>query len=208
MIVPGLVHDHCSAVHPIAAASPFLAELDLAARRAHVAATGGRLRPSARRRFGRRAVPIDRSDRRRRSAPTVSGGVACSDQPTTHFDDLFADASQPVLRVPRHPLTLARFGAGALLPATALGRMWRTEQAKALWAGIAAHAFSRLDRPMTSAVGLMLIAACHAKGWVVAQGRLAGDRRRVGRRHRTPRRHDRDRRARDVGRPTCRRATW
>ncbi|HWM18525.1 MAG TPA: FAD-dependent oxidoreductase, partial [Ilumatobacteraceae bacterium] len=30
LIVPGLVHDHCSAFHPLAAASPFLAGLDLA----------------------------------------------------------------------------------------------------------------------------------------------------------------------------------
>ena len=33
MIVPGLVHDHCSAFHPIAAASPFFAELELAPER-------------------------------------------------------------------------------------------------------------------------------------------------------------------------------
>ena len=78
MIVPGLVHDHCSAVHPIAAASPFFAELELALRRAHLAATGGRLRPPARRRLGRRAVPIDRPDRRRRSVTTASGGDECS----------------------------------------------------------------------------------------------------------------------------------
>ena len=57
-----------------------------------------------------------------------------------------------------------------MLPATALARVWRTEQAKALWAGVAAHAFYRLDRPMTSAVGLMLLVAGHAKGWVVAEG--------------------------------------
>ena len=57
-----------------------------------------------------------------------------------------------------------------MLPATTLARAWKTEEAKALWAGVAAHAFSRLDRPMTSAVGLMLIVAAHAKGWVVAQG--------------------------------------
>jgi phytoene dehydrogenase-like protein len=67
-------------------------------------------------------------------------------------------------------LTLARFGALAMLPATALARAWRTEQAKALWAGAAAHAFARLDGPMTSAIGLMLIAAGHARGWVVAEG--------------------------------------
>ena len=88
----------------------------------------------------------------------------------SRFDDLFADASQPILRVPRHPLLLARFGAAAMLPATVLARVWREEQAKALWAGVAAHAFYRLDRPMTSAVGLMLLVAGHAKGWVVAEG--------------------------------------
>ncbi|MEO6156278.1 MAG: NAD(P)/FAD-dependent oxidoreductase, partial [Ilumatobacteraceae bacterium] len=88
----------------------------------------------------------------------------------SRFDELFADACQPILRVPQHPLTLARFGALALLPATTLGHIWRTEQAKALWAGVAGHAFTRLDRPMTSAVGLMLIAAGHARGWVVAKG--------------------------------------
>ena len=130
MIVPGLVHDHCSAFHPIAAASPFFAELDLAADGPHLAATGGGLRPSARRRFGRRAVPIDRADRgrpgERRSA--LASGVRAADG--ARFDDLFADASQPILRVPRHPLTLARFGAGALLPATAVARLWTTEQAQ------------------------------------------------------------------------------
>src|SRR6476646_9318627 len=87
-----------------------------------------------------------------------------------HFDALFCDASQPVIRMPRHPLTLARFGAAAMVPATTLSWKWKTDEAKALWAGVAAHAFSRLDRPMTSAVGLMLIVAAHAEGWVVAQG--------------------------------------
>jgi phytoene dehydrogenase-like protein len=89
---------------------------------------------------------------------------------STRFDDLLSDASQPVLGLPRHPLTLARFGVGAILPATVVARVWRTDQTRALWAGVAAHAFSRLDRPMTSAVGLMLIAAAHARGWVVAEG--------------------------------------
>ncbi len=180
MIVPGLVHDHCSAVHPIAAASPFLAELDLAAHGltwlqpavdcAHPLDDGsaGVLYRS----LDRTVEALDDDGQRWRRV---------FEHPTNHFDDLFADASQPILRVPRHPLTLAHFGTGALLPATVLGRVWQTEEAKALWAGIAAHAFARLDRPMTSAVGLMLIAAAHAKGWVVAEGGSRSDRRRVGR---------------------------
>jgi phytoene dehydrogenase-like protein len=56
------------------------------------------------------------------------------------------------------------------LPATVVARAWSTEPARALWAGIAAHGFHRLDRPMTSAVGTMLLVAAHATGWVVAEG--------------------------------------
>jgi phytoene dehydrogenase-like protein len=169
MIVPGLVHDHCSAFHPLAAASPFFAGLDLA----DAGLTWAQPTVDC-------VHPLDDG----------SAGVMCRSFELTaehlgsdgqrwrrlfepmasRFDDLFADVSQPILRVPRHPLTLARFGTRAMLPATALGRVWRTEQAKALWAGVAAHAFSRLDLPMTSAVGLMLIVAGHARGWVVAEG--------------------------------------
>jgi len=86
------------------------------------------------------------------------------------LDAVLADAMQPILRVPRHPISLVRYGAPAMLPATVLARALRTEQAKALWAGVAAHAFFPLNRPTTSIVGSMLIASGHAEGWVVAEG--------------------------------------
>jgi phytoene dehydrogenase-like protein len=169
MIVPGLVHDHCSAFHPIAAASPFLIGLDLASHGltwrqpavdcAHPLDDGsaGVLRRSI-----ERTVEGMKKDGQRWCrvfTPLIS-----------RFDDLFADASQPVLRVPRHPLVLARFGTTAMLPATTLAGLWRAEEVRALWAGVAAHTNHRLDRPLTSAIGLMLIVAGHAKGWVVAEG--------------------------------------
>ena len=169
MIVPGLVHDHCSAVHPLAAGSPFLAGLNLesdgltwlqpAVDCAHPLDDGSA--GVIYRSIERTADGLESDGRRWRRV---------FEPMTLRFDALFADASQPILRVPRHPVTLARFGAGAMLPATTLARAWRTKEAKALWAGVAAHAMSRLDRPMTSAVGLMLIVAGHAKGWVVAEG--------------------------------------
>ena len=169
MIVPGLIHDHCSAVHPMVAASPVVADLDLASEGlTWLQPEVDCVHPLDDGSAGVMYRSIDRTaDEFGADGPRWR---RVFEQPATHFDDLFADASQPVLRIPRHPLTLARFGAGALLPATATGRVWKTEQAKALWAGVAAHAFSRLDRPMTSAVGLTLIAACHATGWVVAEG--------------------------------------
>ena len=77
---------------------------------------------------------------------------------------------RPILHVPRHPLRLARFGLPAATPATLLARKFRTEQARALWGGCAAHAFSPLSQPMSSSVGMALICAGHAYGWPVARG--------------------------------------
>jgi phytoene dehydrogenase-like protein len=169
MIVPGLVHDHCSAFHPIAAASPFFTGLDLAS---HGLTW---LQPAV-----DCAHPLDDGSAGvlYRSIDRTADGLGRDGQRwrrvfepmTSRFDDLLADATQPTLRVPRHPLLMARFGAAAFLPATTVARMWREEQTKALWAGVAAHARYRLDRPLTSAVGLTLLVAAHAKGWVVAQG--------------------------------------
>ncbi len=167
LIVPGLIVDHCSAIHPLPTASPAFAALGLAAGGpitwlqpevdcAHPLddGTAGVLYHS----LDRTAEAVGERWRR------VFG------RPSRRFDALFADAAQPLLRVPRHPLTLVRFGVGAALPATAVARLFDTEPARALWAGIAAHAFTRLDRPMTSAVGMMLVCASHAQGWVVAKG--------------------------------------
>ena len=169
MIVPGLIHDHCSAFHPIAAGSPFLRELELERHGlrwlqpevdcSHPLDDGSE---------GAFCKSLDRTvellgsdgDRWRRLVQ----------KPSTRLDDLMVDATQPLLRWPRHPLLLAGFGARAALPASLIARRFRTVQARSLWAGIAAHAYHRLDRPMTSAVGLTLIAAGHAEGWVVAEG--------------------------------------
>lgn len=169
MIVPGLLHDHCSAVHPIAAGSPFLATLDLTAPGlewcqpevdcAHPLDDGS-------------AGVFYKSVNQTAAALGADGPRwrRLFESLAKHADDLLGDATQPVLRIPRHPLLMARFGSTAALPATALARLWTTEEAKALWAGVAAHTFHRLDRPMTSAVGLMLLVAGHAEGWVVAKG--------------------------------------
>ncbi|MEP6298037.1 MAG: NAD(P)/FAD-dependent oxidoreductase [Ilumatobacter sp.] len=170
MIVPGLVHDHCSAFHPIAAASPCFADLDL------VGSGGVRwLQPEVDcahplddgsagalyRSIGRTAEQLGSDGGRwRRYFGYVS----------EHFDDVFADVSQPVLHLPRHPLSLMSFGSGALLPATTTAKLLSTPRAKALWAGVATHALAPLGRPLTSAVGTMLIASAHARGWVVAEG--------------------------------------
>ncbi|MDP3892018.1 NAD(P)/FAD-dependent oxidoreductase, partial [Nocardioides sp.] len=86
------------------------------------------------------------------------------------FDRLAEDIMQPLVRAPRHPLGMARFGMPTVLPATVLARLFRTEQGRALFGGVAAHAFQPLDRPLSSAIGVGIITAGHHNGWVVAEG--------------------------------------
>ena len=86
------------------------------------------------------------------------------------FDDLVEDVLRPVAHLPRHPARLARFGVGAMLPATVSTRLFRTEQARALFAGNAAHCWYPLSRVSTSAMGLMFGAIAHRHGWPVAVG--------------------------------------
>ncbi|MDQ4504562.1 NAD(P)/FAD-dependent oxidoreductase [Sinomonas sp. ASV322] len=169
LTLPGLVHDECSAFHPMAVASPFLSSLGLErhglrwrwpeVELAHPL-DGGRA-AILRRDLGETASGFGAGGR---SWSATVGATA------RRFDELVPDLLGPVVHVPRRPAAFARFGALAALPATTLTRAWKDEPARALFAGIAAHAFARLDAPFSSAVGLVLGAAAHAVGWPVAEG--------------------------------------
>ena len=67
-------------------------------------------------------------------------------------------------------IRLAAFGPRAVLPATVAARWFRTEQARALFGDAAAHMFSRLDQPLTAAMGLIFLASGYRFGWPVAEG--------------------------------------
>jgi phytoene dehydrogenase-like protein len=169
LTVPGLLHDDCSATHPMAAASPFLNSLDLG-------------------KYGLEwlwpeidlAHPLDDGSAgvMVQSIEETARGLG-DDGPawrrlfgsaSAHFDDLLEDMLAPIIHFPKHPLRLARFGIAAAAPASILARRWKTPQARALFGGVAAHAFSPLSRLMSSSVGCALIDACHAFGWPVAKG--------------------------------------
>lgn len=169
LTVRGVLHDICSAVHPFGVSSPYLQtlpleehglawrwpEIDLAhpidGRR-----TGVMVRSLEDTVAG---LGVDGPAWRRVFGPLVAG-----------FDDLAAEFMQPILHVPRHPIRMARFGLGALQPGTFFARRWRTDEARGLFAGVAAHVIHPLERPTTAAVGLMMTAAGHAYGWPVAEG--------------------------------------
>jgi phytoene dehydrogenase-like protein len=164
---PGFVHDVCAAVHPLAAASPYLSRLPLAAHGlrwiepdmllAHPFDDGS-------------AVTLDRS-----LAATAAGlGV---DGPA--YGRLIAPLATgaptllPALLGPIRPRSLAppmlRFAAVGLQPAAALARLtFRTPEARALFAGLAAHSVLPLEAPLSAAYGLVLAMLAHVVGWPVA----------------------------------------
>jgi phytoene dehydrogenase-like protein len=75
------------------------------------------------------------------------------------------------LRFPNNPLVMARFGLKGLLPATALAKLFlKTTEARALWAGMAAHSQLPLASVATSAIGLVLLAMGHRRGWPLPKG--------------------------------------
>jgi phytoene dehydrogenase-like protein len=169
LTVPGVLHDHCSAFHPMGVGSPYLRTLGLD-------------------RHGLRwcwpeidcAHPLDSGEAGLlyRSVDATADGLGPDGSRwrrvfasvAAGFDELAVDVMRPVVHVPRHPVRLVRFGVPALLPAAVTARWWRTDKARALFAGAAAHAFYPLHRPTSSAVGMTIIAAGHRHGWPVAEG--------------------------------------
>jgi phytoene dehydrogenase-like protein len=75
-----------------------------------------------------------------------------------------------MLHVPDHPVALTRFGLLSGMPSSVLARVWSTGDARALFAGVAAHAFRPFSAPMSAAIGVALGTAAHRYGWPVAEG--------------------------------------
>lgn len=168
LTLPGFRHDICSAIHPLAAASPFFKTLPLAD-------------------FGLEYInpdvdaahPLDDG-----TAALLKGSVADTARllgadeatytklmasVTEAWPQIDSDVLGP-LHIPKHPLIMAGFGLKAMPPATFLVNGFKTEQARALLAGMAAHSMQPLSHVTTSAIGLVLMAAGHLGGWPIPKG--------------------------------------
>jgi phytoene dehydrogenase-like protein len=169
LTLPGLLHDHCSAVHPMAAGSPFLLSLGLERHGlrwcrpevdlAHPLDDGSAGVLLASIDATASSLGSDGARWRRVFGPSAAAFAALNE-----------DITRPLAHVPKHPVALARFGLRCALPAAVLARAFRTPQARALFGGVAGHAFAPFGRPMSSAVGVALTCACHHGGWPVAEG--------------------------------------
>ena len=168
LTLPGYVHDVCSAIHPMAAASPFFAKLPLkehglefiyppvAAAHPFDDGTAAVVHHSLE--HTAQLLGEDEQKYTRLLAPIVN-----------MWPDIVDDILGP-LHFPKHPLKMAKFGMHALLPATVIAKRFSSPKTKGLWAGMAAHAIQSLDNATTAAIGLVLMAAAHLRGWPVPKG--------------------------------------
>lgn len=168
LTLPGFVSDVCSAIHPMAAASPFFSSLPLEqyglewidppvlAAHPFDDGTAAILKPS----IGETAARLGIDEARYISliSPVVK-----------NWPKLAAEVLGPI-GLPKHPVTMARFGSKALQPATGIIKAFHTTSAKGLFAGMAAHAVLPLNKLSTAAIALVLLANGHIKGWPLPKG--------------------------------------
>jgi phytoene dehydrogenase-like protein len=196
LTLPGFWHDVCSAVHPLAAGSPFLSGLGLQRyglellypeiEAAHPLPGGG-------------AVAVHRSIEQTAAALGLGFGsglglgggsgsgsglriAAGATEDPGAYASLIGPLARswpalaelvlaPLGRPPRAPLLAARFALAGLRSLEGLaGSRFDGGRARALLAGMGAHSLRPLNAPGTAAFALVLLALAHAGGWPVARG--------------------------------------
>jgi phytoene dehydrogenase-like protein len=169
LTLPGYVHDVCSAIHPMAVASPFFQSVPL---HEHGLEWIHPPVPLAHPLDDGTAAVLEQSVEATAESLGVDAAAYQRRMGTlaAHSEGLFADALGP-LQLPRHPLTMMRFGLSAIRSASGLARGWfRGAHAQALIAGLAGHSILPLEKPLSAAVALMLGVAGHAVGWPLPRG--------------------------------------
>jgi len=168
--LPGFVHDVCSAVYPLALASPFLRSLPL---HEHGLQWVHPPLPMAHPFDDGSAVVLDRSLDLTAAALGVDGErYGRLMRPfVAAWQAFMGEVLAPIRIPPRRPLLLGRIGALGFWPASLFARaMFREERARGLFAGMAAHSIMALEKPLTTGYGLTLGLLGHAVGWPIAKG--------------------------------------
>lgn len=168
LTLPGFVHDICSAIHPLAINSPFFRTLPLADHGLdYIEPPVAAAHPFD---DGSAAVLVKSVEETARSLGADEKAYRNFFQPLVDlWPRIDADVLGP-LTFPKHPIDFARFGLKALPPSTWAKHLFKTKQAKGLWAGMAAHSIQPLSNVATSAMGIVLMTAAHVRGWPLAKG--------------------------------------
>ena len=169
LTLPGFAHDVCSAVHPLAVASPFWSTLPLQSyglswivppiSLAHPLDSG----PPA-------TLSRDIEQTSRSLGEDAHAYRSLIEPFAQRWHSLAPDILGP-LHLPRHPFLLSRFALRGVTSARWLvHRQFSGDRARALFGGIAGHAMQPLDHAGTSAIAMVLTAASHHAGWPIPVG--------------------------------------
>ncbi len=167
--VPGVTYDLGAAIHPLAFASPWLSSLPLdhyglewvhpPAALAHPLDSGDALLLRRDLTATGQMLGVDGERWRELFEPLIRNAA-----------DLLDDTLAPA-HLPDHPGLLARFGIQALRPAVSFASStFAGPQARALFAGLAAHSFLPLEEYVSAAFGLLLGMLGHTTGWPFPRG--------------------------------------
>jgi phytoene dehydrogenase-like protein len=165
----GVRHDVCSTVHPLAAASPFFTWLGLERRGVRL------LHPNVE--FAH-PLPLTDAGAVYRSIDATAAALGRDGETWRRtFEPLAARADAivpavlaPLRGLPAHPVRAARYAPIALRSAAGVAERFREDAARALVAGVSAHAMLPLDKLPTGAFGALLATLAHAVGWPVVEG--------------------------------------
>ncbi len=169
LTLPGFYHDICSAVHPMAGASPFLRSLPLQefgleyihpevlAAHPFDDGTTGALYHS----LDMTAVGLGTDGKAYQALfePLVKSWPRID----THI-------LGPMLKIPSSPLALAKFGLKSLQSGKQIAARFHTKEARGLWSGIVAHSMIPLEHLTSAAIGFVLTIAGHRNGWPIPKG--------------------------------------
>lgn len=169
LTLPGFQHDICSAIHPLGFSSPFFTQLplekyglewvhpDVPLAHPFEDGTGAALYPSV-----------------EATAETLGPDAARYRQlmqPLAVDWEKIAPAVLGPLRLPSHPLALARFGFwGVRSTRNLVHTVFKGERAQAFFAGLAAHSILPMEKAPSAAFGLVLGMVGHRVGWPLPRG--------------------------------------
>lgn len=170
LTLPGYLHDICSAIHPLAKASPFFRTLPLEEygvvwhdpdyALAHPFDDGSAAVIAHSFDVTGDSLDGDGDAYRRLMEPFAR-----------RWDDLAIDVLRPFPFPPKHPFLMARFGFYALRSAKSLVMsLFKNPKARGIFTGMAAHSFLRMDQLLSASFGLVLGTLAHAVGWQIPRG--------------------------------------
>ncbi|MDQ1528208.1 MAG: hypothetical protein QOG18_2821 [Microbacteriaceae bacterium] len=169
LTLPGFHHDVCSAVHPMAVASPFFRQFGLADRIELVVPDVSYGHPLD---DGSAGIAYRDLERTADGLGQDGGAWTRLFAPLVDQIDGVVDfTTNQLLRMPRSPLTAAAFALRAFEQGTPLwNRRFVQDSAPAMLTGVMAHSMARMPQLASAGAGLVLAAHAHARGWPIPIG--------------------------------------